>query len=321
VSQPIFPYKAPHAFRSPLYSLAQIPKEPSTMGKRKTAKTGDKALYNARDKLSKEAKASVDHDNMYNEVDRYNNAKDELQDDMLTFDQKDDSDEEGMQNDVQGVFDLGLDNSDDESDSDDSDDSEDDASHENESSPRRPLEAPADDEDDDDSIDDFNDAESDVLNWGKRKRDYYHGDTADLEIMEKTDAVEDAELEEEGAKEILKARMEGMTEDDFMLDDDDDSEDEEVKEKESSNIVEMMTGEMQSTKRRKLSKLSKKDKLKLMGKTHPELLPLVSHFRDTTIRPCSEKTSVVVNALKNEENAEVSHFVIVLTVCIHDRPY
>jgi len=296
--------------------------KPSIMVKRNTAKTGDKALYNARDKLSEQAKASVDNDDMYNEVDRYNNARDELQDDMLTFDQKDDSEEEGMQNDVQGVFDLGLNNSDDESDSDDSDDNEDDASHESEPAPRRPLQAPKDDEDDDDSIDDFDDAEPDVLNWGKRKRDYYHGDTADLEIMEKTDAVEDAELEEEGAKEILKARMEGMTEDDFMLDDDEDSEDEEVKEKESSNVVEMMTGEMQSTKRRKLSKLSKKDKVKLMGKTHPELLPLVSHFRDTTIRPCSEKTSVVVNALlQNEENAEVSHFVLVLTVRIHDRPY
>ena len=109
------------------------------MVKRNTAKTGDKALYNARNKLSEEAKASVDNDDMYNEVDRYNNARDELQDDMLTFDQKDDSEEEGMQNDVQGVFDLGLNNSDDESDSDDSDD---DASHESEPAPRRPLQAP-----------------------------------------------------------------------------------------------------------------------------------------------------------------------------------
>eukprot|EP00979_Chaetoceros_neogracilis_P008569 scaffold1904_cov280-Chaetoceros_neogracile.AAC.31 len=101
--------------------------------------------------------------------------------------------------------------------------------------------------------------------------------------------------------------MEGMTEDDFMLDNDDDDDDtdgEKVNEQES-NVVEMMTDEMQSTKRRKLSKLSKKDKIKLMNKTHPELLPLVSHFRDAAIKPCAEKTSVVVNALlHNEENAE-----------------
>jgi len=96
-----------------------------------------------------------------------------------------------------------------------------------------------------------------------------------------------------------------------MLDnDDDDSDDDKVNEKESSHVVEMMTDEMQSTKRRKLSKLSKKDKIKLMNKTHPELLPLVSHFRDGAIRPCAEKTSVVVNALLHSgENAEVSDFV------------
>jgi len=282
------------------------------MGKRKTAKTGDKALYNARAKQDNSHNSkSVENDNMYNEVDRYNNARDELQDDMLTFEQKDDSDEEGVLNDVEGVMDLGLDQSDDESDG-ASDDSEEGSSGEDEPSPRRPLQAEEssnddDDEDDDDSIEDFNEEETDVLDWGKRKRDYYHGDTADLEIMERKEAVEDAELEEEGAKEILKARMEGMTEDDFMLDNDDDDEDtdgEKVNEQES-NVVEMMTDEMQSTKRRKLSKLSKKDKIKLMNKTHPELLPLVSHFRDAAIKPCAEKTSVVVNALlHNEENAE-----------------
>eukprot|EP00979_Chaetoceros_neogracilis_P005989 scaffold1174_cov281-Chaetoceros_neogracile.AAC.20 len=282
------------------------------MGKRKTAKTGDKALYNARAKQDNSHNSkSVENDNMYNEVDRYNNARDELQDDMLTFEQKDDSDEEGVLNDVEGVMDLGLEQSDDESDS-ASDDSEEGSPGEDEPSPRRPLQAEEnnddDDDDDDDSIEDFNEEETDVLDWGKRKRDYYHGDTADLEIMERKEAVEDAELEEEGAKEILKARMEGMTEDDFMLDNDDDDDDDTDGEKaneQESNVVEMMTDEMQSTKRRKLSKLSKKDKIKLMNKTHPELLPLVSHFRDAAIKPCAEKTSVVVNALlHNEENAE-----------------
>jgi hypothetical protein len=299
------------------------------MGKRKTAKTGDKALYNARAKQDNSHNSkSVENDNMYNEVDRYNNARDELQDDMLTFEQKDDSDEEGVLNDVEGVMDLGLEQSDDESDS-ASDDSEEGSSGEDEPSPRRPLQAEEndddDDDDDDDSIEDFNEEETDVLDWGKRKRDYYHGDTADLEIMERKEAVEDAELEEEGAKEILKARMEGMTEDDFMLDndDDDDDTDGEKANEQESNVVEMMTDEMQSTKRRKLSKLSKKDKIKLMNKTHPELLPLVSHFRDAAIKPCAEKTSVVVNALlHNEENAEVSACLLVYNrfVCIHDRP-
>ena len=174
------------------------------MGKRNTAKTGDKALYNARDKLQESSK-KVDDDDMFNEVDRYNNATDELQENMIKFAQQDDSEEEGMQNDVEGVFDLGLDQSQDESDSDDSDNSDEGSSDddEQEAAPRRPLQDS--DDDDDSSIDGFDeDAETDILNWGKRKKDYYHGDTADLEIGQE---VEDAELEEEGAKEVLKATV------------------------------------------------------------------------------------------------------------------
>ena len=52
---------------------------------------------------------------------------------------------------------------------------------------------------------------------------YYHGNTADLEIGQE---VEDTELEEEGAKEDLKARLEGMMEDNYMRDDDGDNEEE-----------------------------------------------------------------------------------------------
>ena len=238
---------------------------------------------------------------MYNEVDRYHNARDELQDDMLKFgEQNDDSGEEGMQQDVEGVFDLGLDQSDDESESNDGSSSE----EEQEATLRRqPLQA-IDDSDDSstDSVDQLE--ESDLLNWGKRKKDYYHGDTADLEIGQE---VEDAELEEEGAKEILKARMENMTEDDFMLDnEEEDTEDEDVDtDVKSSGDIEMISAKMNFAKRRKLSTLSKREKMKLMTRNHPELLPLISHFRDEVIRPCAEKTSVVVNCLQNNENAEV----------------
>ena len=283
------------------------------MGKRNTAKTGDKALYNARDKLeNSKSKKNVDDDDMYNEVDRYHNAKNDLEDDMLRFGQKEESDEEGMQNNVEGVFDLGLDHSEDES---ESDESEEDSSDEDEPSSRKPLQESDDEgseEDDDSSIDGFDEnAEPDLLNWGKRKRDYYHGDTADLEIGQE---VEDAELEEEGAKEILKARLEGMTENDFMLDEEDDSEDENEEDDTDDNgakDAEDISTDMLSTKRRKLSRLSKKEKIKLMSKTHPELIPLVSHFRDEVIRPCADKTLVAVNALlDNKENAEVSFNVL-----------
>lgn len=274
------------------------------MGKRNTAKTGDKALYKSRDKVQDDSKSKkiIDDDDMYNEVDRYNNAQDDFREDMLRFNQKDDSEdeEEGLQNDVEGVFDLGLDQSEDES---QSDDSEDESSTESGSLVQKPLDDD-DDEDDDDSLDDIDQSEPDLLNWGKRKRDYYHGDTADLEIMDEHDAIEDAELEEEGAKEILKSRMQNMTEKDFMLDDD--SDDEVSNEKDSHEKEQIIIDDLQSTKRRKLSQLSKKEQLKLLSKSHPELLPLVSHFRDEFIRPCIKKILPVVNALmENEDNAEV----------------
>ena len=267
------------------------------MGKRKTAKTGDRALYNSRDKTENSAKKNVDDDDMYNEVDRYNNARDELQDDMLKFgDDNDDSEEEGLQNDVEGVFDLGLDHSDDESDSDSYDSS---GEEEPESASLQKAMKESDDSDDDSSVDGSDeDAETNILDWGKRKKDYYHGDTADLEIGQD---VEDAELEEEGAKEVLKARLEGMTEDDYMLDDDDDDSDDDGEGndnfKDAGRHVEMITSGVPSTKRRKLSQLTKKEKLKLMSKKHPELLPIVNHFRREVIQPCAEKTSVVVDAL------------------------
>ena len=270
------------------------------MVKRHTAKTGDKAIYKNRNNVVTSENKFVDDDDMYNEVDRYHNARDELQDDMLKFgEQNDDSGEEGMQQDVEGVFDLGLDQSDDESESNDGSSSE----EEQEATLRQPLQA-IDDSDDSstDSVDQLE--ESDLLNWGKRKKDYYHGDTADLEIGQE---VEDAELEEEGAKEILKARMENMTEDDFMLDnEEEDTEDEDVDtDVKSSGDIEMISAKMNFAKRRKLSTLSKREKMKLMTRNHPELLPLISHFRDEAILPCAEKTSVVVNCLQNNENAEV----------------
>lgn len=275
--------------------------------KKNTAKTGDKALYNARGHLAEQEAKKKDNDDMYNEVDRYNNAKDELQDDMLNFGQKEESDEEGVQNDVEGVFDLGLDGSEEESDSDDSGADAD--SDDEESTSRKPLQNDDDDDDDDSSVEGFDEAaDPDVLNWGKKKNAYYNGDTADMEIGQE---MEDAEQEEIGAQEVLQARLEGMTEGDFMLDEEDDSEEEDLDEKDSEEI-ETMAGENHSAKRRKLSKLSKKEKVKLMTKNHPELLPLVSHFRDEAIRPCAEKTSVVVNALlQSDENAEV-RFTILL---------
>lgn len=243
---------------------------------RNTAKTGDVAIYKSRDDAVSSSSKQKDDDNMYNEVERYHNAKDGLQDDMLKFDNANDDDSENDIDQQENVFDLGLDESDD-NDSDDSGDSSDESSVEKkqaldqqgDGSDDTSDESDEEDDDDDDSSTDMEEPETDVMNWGKRKRDYYHGDTADLELGQE---VEDAELEEEAGREVLKTRMEGMVEEDFMLDDDDDDEGESEGESESDEkqtkdgkLTTLATA-MTTTMQKNLSRLSKKEKIKLMQK-------------------------------------------------------
>ena len=186
-----------------------------------------------------------------------------------------------------------------------------------------------DDEEEDNSIlsdessdedEDFDlNAKTDVMDWGNRKRDYYHGDTADLEIGQEE---EDAELEEEAGEEVLNARLKDMDEDDFMLEGKSDSDsdveinDVMTKSKTQNNDQETISDStFISHKRKNLSNLTRRQKIKLMKKAHPELLPLVQHFRESAIKPCAKETLVVSDALLgDEENAEVS-------VCSTTREY
>jgi U3 small nucleolar RNA-associated protein 3 len=250
---------------------------------------------------------------------------------MIRFDSggnhDEDDDDYGNQvsNQVENVFDLGLSDSDDDDDDDESDMSqrfgdESDASsgeqgqgHSDDDKDTASESQDFDDADDndDDSInlyDDDNDpSKVDVLNWGKSKKNYHGGDTADLEIGQE---VEDAELEEEAGKEVLKARLQGMTEEDFMLDSQFDSVD--TKGTNLQESYDIYTHDSSShdtsyysTKRKALSSLSNKDKVKLLKKNHPELLPLVTHFREASIRPCAEETLLVSDLLfQNKDNAK-----------------
>lgn len=280
--------------------------------KRHTAKTGDKALYKSRDSKNEATdKRDADDDPMFDEVDRYNNARDELQKDMLHFgnDKNDDSSVDDAPNE-ENVFDLGVGGSSSESEDDDEDDSESADETTDHTAAQTVLSDSSVDEDGSSSSDnEFQDqaAETDILNWGKSKRDYYNGDTADLEIGQE---IEDAELEEDAGKEVLRARMEGLSEDDFIFDTDEPNTEnnESAKETKDKTDDEQLTSvgvTSQSKKRRNHAGLSKFDKIKLMKRTHPELLPLVSHFRDEMIRPCAKETLVVNNALfQNEGNIE-----------------
>ena len=188
------------------------------MGKRRnTAKTGDQAIYKSRNDKSTTKNGVVDDDDdMYNEVERFHNAKEQLKDDMLRFDGEDDdsSDDNGTGR-TENVFDLQL--SDSEDDEDDKSEDSDDSSDEGAAGKNM-----KDDDDDSDSGDDEVDLSSDdddledireqankvdVMNWGKKKKAYYHGDTADLEIGQET---EDAIEEEKAGKEVLEMRLKNM---------------------------------------------------------------------------------------------------------------
>ena len=217
---------------------------------------------------------------------------------MLKFNQSDDDDSDGgMEDNREAVFDLGVASSGSESEDSDSD-SEDEAPQRE----RREQEISDDSETDNSSVGnemDQDGEETDLLNWGKRKKDYYHGDTADLEIGQE---VEDAELEEEAGREVLKARMEHMSEDDFKIDDydDDANKADEIESKETISAT------INSTKRKRIQELSKKEKIKYLKKSHPELMPLLTHFREDAIRPCAEETLVVTDTVfKDKDNAEV----------------
>lgn len=93
---------------------------------------------------------------------------------------------------------------------------------------------------------------------------------------------EDALLEEEAGKEVQMARLEDMEEGDFMLGDPDDM-------KAEKNAVKLRA-------KRKEKNVSRKDKLKFMKKAHPELMPVVDHFKGG-LEDFVNTTAVVGDAL------------------------
>jgi U3 small nucleolar RNA-associated protein 3 len=279
------------------------------MGKRRnTAKTGDKALYSKRGQDDDAGPKRDDADPMYDEIDQFHKDKDA---DYLKLDNTNNADsdpDDGMTH-QHNIMDLGVGGDDDDSESSSSDD---------EGRRGGPKAAHEDDDEDNNSdseeasmvssSDDDEDVVSDPRQWGRKKSTYYHGDTADLEIGQDQ---EDAFLEEEAAKEVQKARLADMTEDDFVLSDNDNDENQETedahKDKNATKHPPVM--EQDLTKTRDLSKLTRKDKRKLLQKQHSELLPIVSYFSDI-VKDLKTNTSVAQKALFQQEGtAEVSLFV------------
>ncbi len=238
------------------------------MGKRKTAKTGDKALYNSREQLANQfgSKKKSDDDPMHDEVDRFHNEKD-LDFVRLGEDEGRNSDDEDadLAGNTHSVLDLGAGGSSSEEDGNDDDDfSSDEEERFVDKNAQNYSSSDGSVSSDDDYDDDMDLDKEDPRNWGKKKSLYYHGDTADLEIGQEED---DAFLEEEAAQEIQKSRFEEMDEDDFMLSDDEERSHSKKNDSKSGDSSKPRREELQTI--RDTSKLSKKETRKLMDKQYP----------------------------------------------------
>ena len=282
--------------------------------RRHTAKTGDKGIYKQR-LVSAQPSAAAEEDLIYDKVDQFHQQQDEIRLSRLSSHTNDDDDDDEDDIDKQeAVMDLGIggDDDDDDTDEDTDDDSSSDESKGADKARKQTLEPFSDDDeeeemdlssDDDDDNDANHNTSRVVRDWGRSKKDYYHGDTADLEIGQEQ---EDALLEEEAAKELQAARYEQMKEEDFALSSDDDDKDDDDKE---TDKVEWKQA------RRHVHKLSRAEKSKLLDRQHPELLPLVTHFT-TVLRTFQTETNVVTQALLEQEegNAEVRDVLFVRSV-------
>lgn len=272
------------------------------MGKRRnTAKTGDKALYKSRS-VSTSTRNDSDDDGMYNAVDRFHNKRDE---EFLKLDAAGNSSSEEEEDDGisgrQGVLNLGGGESSSDSSSENDSSSEDEEEPEAISKARPPSSSDDDSSDSDDDDEMLNTEQPNVRDWGSKKSAYYHGDTADIEIGQDE---EDAFLEEEAAKEVQAARYEQMDEDDFVMSDDEEQQEEKKTEGKYQKSIDMRG-------KRDVAKLSKSERRKLLQSHHPELMPLVSHFKDA-VEEWDSKTSIVAKAVLEGDEGTIEVSIVVL---------
>nr|XP_037279350.1 LOW QUALITY PROTEIN: something about silencing protein 10-like [Rhipicephalus microplus] len=228
------------------------------MGKKKSGKwqknegrtvlgSDDEALYSD---LEHPDEKSNDH--LQDVVDAFHADRDKV---LL-----DDSDADSSSGQEEEVLSLGED--DDDSDNDlDLDDSEDELGPISEAHARSIQK--------DDMASDLEDEEDglpDVKAWGKRKSTYYHTDFVDEDYAGITeDAAELARLEEQEARALQKRLVEQLDEEDFGLD--------------LFQLPKEDTSEVSEKISKDLSKLSKREKLKLLSKDSAELLELVEDFK------------------------------------------
>eukprot|EP00814_Leptocylindrus_danicus_P016495 CAMPEP_0116049060 /NCGR_PEP_ID=MMETSP0321-20121206/29956_1 /TAXON_ID=163516 /ORGANISM="Leptocylindrus danicus var. danicus, Strain B650" /LENGTH=675 /DNA_ID=CAMNT_0003531447 /DNA_START=30 /DNA_END=2054 /DNA_ORIENTATION=+ len=301
------------------------------MGRRRSTKTGDKALYAKRNEKSIDLPQDDDSDD---EVDAFHKRR-EMEADQILFDdpsrrRRGESDDESDREEYEGVFNLKVENesSDDDDDESDDDDSSSDGAGKARGSGGTDDHSSSDEEsvssDDDDDMERLRSAlaanvdpsNEDLLKWGK-KNSYYHGDTADLEIGQDED---DAFLEEEAAKQVLKARYQEMDEDDFGIDDNEANDDDANLATKSSQTKEVKKGKQTATLADVLSVIpassvdqlsiatkktepkTDEEKLQLISSQNPELLPIVEHFKGIAVDELLNRVLPVSEQLVSDEN-------------------
>ena len=301
------------------------------MGKRKsknTAKTGDKAIYKKRGVTIKSREdEESDVDFTYDKVDRYHIKKDEAFDrDFLKLDQNDVSSDEddGIAKGREEVFNLGL--NDDEF----QENSNYQEEHENEQAASKDIDQDAELSDELSSTDDSSsenegeaDTENEILKWGG-KAAYYQtsGDTKKLErkvARERAkplgeEELDDAMLEQDAAKEVLQARYANMDEADFFAGD---ISNRNVEKHENpfsnspfdylgaSTVSDSQTFKMKELLERKGRNLTERDKLRILSRQSPELLPLLQHAVTNILDDFQKRTLKVTEQLiANPEQAQ-----------------
>lgn len=155
-----------------------------------------------------------------------------------------------------------------------------------------------DDEDEED--------EPNAVNWGRKKKTYYSGDTADLEIGQD---IEDGLEEQEAAKELYEQKMKRMNASDFGMDDDEEVMAQGKKPKTKDAVareLEALAGQEEVEQVAKsVAHLSAAAKLDLLTAQAPELLVLVKELRERVDELQNRIQPVRVLAKKLQEMGKV----------------
>lgn len=241
----------------------------STMGRKGRRNTAKTGDQSLKKKGLQLHEAKKKATNYDEDLDDFHQRREE---DFLALDAKDRRDKEES-DDEEGIMNLGDDMS-------SSSSEESISSDENEAPDLEGLE-PAESSDDEQQEEELDD----IRDWGK-KANYYHSGVDD------EGEEDDDELEEQAAKELQATKLSTMIEDDFVISDDED------------DGAATTTSQSKSTAS---EPASRKDLLKKVRKSSPEMLPLLTHFGGV-VDDLTNNSIVATSALLegSKDTAEVS---------------